>query len=661
VPAVLLVVWTLATLALAADDRPLREAVLLGFTGLVTGILVVSEVLSLANAVRFWPLTAVWLMIALAIGISQRERVSAGFARVRDVVASAHLSTSDWAFVGVLAVFGIGTLLSGLLYPVVNYDSLSYHAPRVFFFYEYGSIHHYPTSFAPQLFSTALAEYFVLTLKTLAGGSDRLANMVQWLSYAISVLASSLLAMRLGAGKRGQQVAALAAAAIPMAVLEASTTQNDLTTAMWCLVAAYGVTTYLAEKPATRAALIGWVAFFGASLALAFQSKPPAYLVCFPLVVWLTVAGTRRDGWKRIAVLALSVFAVIAVLNSGWYGRNALALGHGDIIATTAPGNTHEIVRAKDPANLLTTALKNSSMLLATPSTAVNERISGAYRAVIGVYHGNLDNPLNNEVVSGPYRLDNRVTFHDTASAPVIMLLLLVAAVLVVTRGRRRARLAVGYLAAGGVALLMSAALISWNLFINRVLLEPVVVLVPLIGVGATLLGPVAGRWGRAAFTGLLGLALAWAATAMLMNTTNRLISPSWLPVHTSLRDLGWWNTSYDDLQFRVLTPELEAPSKAIRSAIVASGIERIGLDVRHPHFPVYPLLSVLKDRQVAYVRDTVLPDKIDATKFSPQVIIEVLPRDQYPAALSDGTPRGAQLAPPAVLADEVILFYRAK
>lgn len=65
-------------------------------------------------------------------------------------------------------------------------------------------------------------------MKILAGGTERLSNTVQWFSYVFSVMAVSLIALGLGGERQGQQVAAMVAAATPMAILQASTTQNDL-------------------------------------------------------------------------------------------------------------------------------------------------------------------------------------------------------------------------------------------------------------------------------------------------------------------------------------------------------------------------------------------------------------------------------------------------
>ena len=92
------------------------------------------------------------------------------------------------------------------------------------------SVAHYPTHITRQLFSNPWAEFTIAHLFLLTG-TDRLANSVQWFSMVGSLIAVSLIAARLGADKRGEVLAAVVAATIPMGILQASSTQNDYVTA----------------------------------------------------------------------------------------------------------------------------------------------------------------------------------------------------------------------------------------------------------------------------------------------------------------------------------------------------------------------------------------------------------------------------------------------
>jgi 4-amino-4-deoxy-L-arabinose transferase-like glycosyltransferase len=91
------------------------------------------------------------------------------------------------------------------------------------------------------------AEWTILHL-VLLQGNERAANFVQWTSFIGCLVAVSLLAEKCGGSKRAGILAAFLAATLPMAILQASSTQNDLALAFWLLSFAYGCL-QIAENP----------------------------------------------------------------------------------------------------------------------------------------------------------------------------------------------------------------------------------------------------------------------------------------------------------------------------------------------------------------------------------------------------------------------------
>ena len=76
----------------------------------------------------------------------------------------------------------------------------------------------------------------ILHLRVLWGG-DRLAALVQWLAYAGVSPPSRRSPRELGATRRGRVLAVVFAGTLPMAVLQSSSTQNDLVAGLWALTA----------------------------------------------------------------------------------------------------------------------------------------------------------------------------------------------------------------------------------------------------------------------------------------------------------------------------------------------------------------------------------------------------------------------------------------
>lgn len=647
--------WAAGFLARLGQGRSAREAALVAVSVVGVAILAFTEVLSRFEALSAAPLAACWAALLIALVVAMRSRISAGLRCLRSREPE-RWGRWEWITALVLGVLAVGTLCSALLYPIVNSDSLAYHMPRVFFWFQNRSVERFATPEGRQIFASPFAEYCVLQLKILAGGTDRLSNLVQWSSYLLSIMTVSMIAGRMGAGRRGQQVAAVAAATMGIAVLQASTTQNDLVCAFWCLAAVYWIVDYIAEGPGGRRGASWWALWMGSALGLAVLSKPTAYLAVAPFLLWIAIVAPRRDGLPRAAGLAGAVVLIALAITSAWFVDNARLLD-GDVIGFTAPGgNSGLLVADRRPEAILTNAIKNTSMMLSTPSDSVNRAVAAGVRVLIGAYGGDPENPATmDRNMSDPYALDHRVSYHDVGPSPFTMVLLAAAAlVLLLDRhaGRDRAR---WYLLCAAAGLFLTAGLIGYSHYINRVMLGALLLLVPLTGVGFD----VAERRSRHVATGLLlallGASVAWGVTVMLFDSTNRLVPPAMTPVRIGSRDVGYWNTPYADLTFAEHAPWLERPYKDIADAIRRGGYTKVGIDSKALNVTIWPLLSLLSEQRVAYVGNTLLKGKVKAAGFSPEVVVEIMPSDG-PARTAGASPYQGRLLYGPVRAGEIVL-----
>jgi hypothetical protein len=400
----------------------------------------------------------------------------------------------------------------------------------------------------------------------------------------------------------------------------------------------------------------------GSALGLAILSKPTAYLALAPFLLWLAIVAARREGLLRTAGLAGAVALIALAIVSAWFVDNARLLD-GDVIGFSAPGgNSGLLVADLSPSALVTNALKNTSMMLSTPSDAVNLTLAAGFRGLIGAYGGDPENPgTMDRNMLDPYALDHRVTYHDVGPSPFTILLIAAAALLLLFNrdaGNRRQR---WYLLCAGAGLFLTAGLIGYSSYINRVMLGALLLLVPMAGVGFG----VAERGSRHIAMGLLlallGASVIWGMGVMLFNSTNRLVPPAMTPVQIGSRDVGYWNTPYDDLSFAEHAPWLERPYKDIADAIRRGGYTRVGIDSKALNVTIWPLLSLLSEQRVAYVGNTLLPGRLKAPGFSPEVVVEITPSDE-PARMAGESAYGDRLLYGPVEAGEIVFrLYRVR
>ena len=195
------------------------------------GTALVSEALSLFQALTFASLLTIWSLAVIALILlllRTRPRMPAPRRWLADIrQAAAGLIAEEWALGAVLLVIGGATLLIAILCPPGTWDSQSYHLPRIEHWIQDGSLAFYRTAIDRQLTMPGLAELLILQLRLLSGG-DRLDNLIQWFAGAGAVYLVGRIARALGGSRRGVAFARVVATTLPIGILESSSTQNDL-------------------------------------------------------------------------------------------------------------------------------------------------------------------------------------------------------------------------------------------------------------------------------------------------------------------------------------------------------------------------------------------------------------------------------------------------
>jgi hypothetical protein len=245
-----------AYLVLLAIARPKsdgwRSAILIGaiFWGAI--LAAITELLSLPHQLTQGWLALLWLAACLLLSLlgivaSRRRQAAAGSPPARSTTASPPLPLPDLCLIGGTALLAGIVGLTALLSPPNTWDAMDYHLPRMVEWIANRGVQFFPTLDFAQLIHPPWAQFTMLHL-TLLWGSDRLVNLVEFSSFAGSIIGISLIARQLGAGRRGQILAAVICATIFEGVLEASGPMNTYVGAFW-LVASVHVLLRFIDDP----------------------------------------------------------------------------------------------------------------------------------------------------------------------------------------------------------------------------------------------------------------------------------------------------------------------------------------------------------------------------------------------------------------------------
>jgi hypothetical protein len=471
-----------------------RAAVVVGG---VAALLV--EGLSTVRALTFTGVLTSWLvLLAGAAGAAWlRYRRDGGLPRL-DRGAWRATTTGERVLVLGLAALILAELVVALVSPPNNWDSQTYHLPKIEHWVQRHDVDFFATGIDRQVGLAPGAEYLLLHLRLLTGG-DAMYNLVQWSAGVGCVLIASRIAGQLGGGRLAQLVAAFVVGTAPMVVLESTSTQTDLAVAAWVGCVA---TLVLDERgrrtPAWAAVLLG------AGTGLAVLTKAPGVLGTAPLLLIWLAGQLRRAPARTLANTALIGAFAVAITGPYLYRTGAA------YDSPLGPPHQRQLISMQrhDPSAVLVNALRVGYTALETP---VRPLTDAGRRGVTSIAHGLGVNPSDPDITffDATFPIETWQPDEDKAAFPVQGVLVLVGAGLALA-GRRIPGSVRRYAGAFWVTVLLHVVTVKWQPWGNRLLLYLLLLGAPLAGLW---LGPVLSRfrarwWPRVA---------AWAVAATLL------------------------------------------------------------------------------------------------------------------------------------------------
>jgi len=257
-----------------------------------------AEVLSRVNLLEYRAIVIFWTVAVTAL-IPYLIKVQKQFPPFR--------ITLNPYTVALILILGVTFFVAATAAPN-NYDSQTYHLPRIEHWIQNGSLEHYPTSIPRQIAYAPLAEILIMHSRILAG-SYVFAQLVQWLSMCVSLAGVFGITRQMGGTQSQCWLACLFVATLPIGILESTSTQNDYVAAALLSIFVYsGRGLVERSSNSLRLSVIAWTA-----LALSGIVKPTAYLIGSGFAAWFCLAmfwRSTKEAFKSYLVgLLLLVFA----------------------------------------------------------------------------------------------------------------------------------------------------------------------------------------------------------------------------------------------------------------------------------------------------------------------------------------------------------------
>lgn len=503
--------------------------------------------------------------------------------------------------------------------PPNTVDSLLYHMPRVVHWQQNASLEHYATAYQHQLFMPPWAEIAILHLRLLAG-SDLLANTVQWFGLVGCLLGVGAVAAKLGVNGRGQLVAAGFALSLPMAILQATSTQTDLVVAFWLIVVAY-----LAVDLSTRQANAGDLLLLGATVGLGLATKFTFAVYALPFLLWMTGRALVREGWTAAARMVGIVIGLAVLMNLGAWGRNLATYG-----SPLGPAEARELHAGAllkgslDPRRVVSVEAQMMARNLVAPTAATKAIVARILAHAPAVFDSSYLETMGGALWN----------HEDTAGNPLHLVAAAAIGLTLLPLARRHADRTVtifAFASATGYLLLPLVVAPAIRVYSPRYQLAFFVCLAPIAG--WTLSRGVSARRARGVLLALLALAVPW----VLLNNTRPLLGATpWVTRVGSVL-----TAAPEDILFAMYPGQQDELAAAARR-IGEAACSRLGLQIdshdpeyliwrllespesgpRIEHIATYPALERYRD-------DSFVPCAVLCTRCLDEDDVEGLPLDR--------------------------------
>jgi len=350
-----------------------------------------------------------------------------------------------------------------------NWDSMHYHLARVAAWHAQRHLGYFPTHNAIENVYPQNAELLVLWTVTFLG-RDVVAALPQLLASLATSASVFAIARRLGHERAAAAFSALLFPTLTIVALESVTTQNDLVEASFVAAA---VALALGR---TRAE----TALAGIALGLAAGTKL-TFLYALPVLVAIGLLALPR---RRLVELSCAAVAGFAAFGMYAYVQNLVETGRPQGKAREVSALPPDVTFAGTVSSVARTGYRLVDLSGLHPPAAVTSHIAGAAKRAFDTLHIP-PNPSASTTVGTfefTYEPNSAASEDSSALGPLGFLLLVPLSVgFLIAWARRRTDRTRGALALALPLYVLALALgTRWNLYVDRFLVTPAALTLPL-------------------------------------------------------------------------------------------------------------------------------------------------------------------------------------
>ena len=382
-----------------------------------------------------------------------------------------------------------------------NWDSYTYHLPRVEHWIQHKNTDFYPTNDIRQLYFAPFSEYFVLNLKLLSGNSA-FVNLVQFFSWFNCLLLVSLIAKQFNLNYKGQILAIVFASTIPMGILQATTTQTDLVVSFFLVSFVYFGYSLLTSKVYS----FNNIFFMSTSLSLGILTKATFIIFASPFCLIFGLLLLKRFKYKALRILIIATLTII-LINGFFLWRNYEQFG-----SPLGPQKktSYFIASANEEMGfkvMASNSIKNLGLHLSVPLNSWNSAID----KIVSAFHDFMNFPLNARTTN-LYNCNYKTTFilhHDGVGNFSYTVLFLLSLIYLIIRAKAHSGLVLTFILSILIGFFFFAYILKWQTWQTRLDLPLFFLISPVLAYFLFLLK-------RETITNLIGMAFLTVAILVL-------------------------------------------------------------------------------------------------------------------------------------------------